>query len=272
VVGLRNERLTGDVALAAILATDADSGATVADARGALAAVATGDHPDDLDGIDDRYEAVATWSAAGLDRFDVVLRSRTGRWRLPPPALDAALPWTAYTNQPARRDAKTVVPDLRAQLRSTLPDHMVPTAFVMLDALPRTPNGKIDRNALPAPDRGRIEDAAELVAPEGDVERVIAGVWQDILALDAVGVETNLFHLGANSLMMVRASGRLGEALGRKVSVVEMFAYPTVRALAGHLGNGGRDAEASVQRSQDRAEARREAMRRRGGARPGRRP
>ena len=146
-----------------------------------------------------------------------------------------------YTNQPARRDAKTLAPELRAHLRSTLPDHMVPTAFVLLDALPRTPNGKIDRNALPAPDRSRVEDAETLVAAEGDLEETIATIWQDILSLDAVGVETNLFDLGANSLMMVRASSRLGEALGRKVSLVEMFGYPTVRSLAAHLGAGDGD-------------------------------
>jgi natural product biosynthesis luciferase-like monooxygenase protein len=268
VSSLRNDRLTRDAALAAVLA-GAETSGTVADLRSALASVPAGDHPDDLDSIDARYETMATWSDAGIDRFDVILRSRVGRWRIPPVAADPSLPWATYTNQPARHDTKTLVPELRAHLRSMLPDHMMPTAFVVLEALPRTPNGKIDRNALPAPDRSRIEDAAELVEPEGDIEVTIAAIWQDILSLDAVGVETNLFHLGANSLMMVRASSRLGDALGRRVSVVEMFAYPTVRALAGHLGNG--DDDATIQRSQDRAEARRQAMRRRGGTRPGRR-
>ena len=270
VTGLRNDRLVREAELGQLLA-GAPAG-TVADVRTALAAVPPGDHPDDLDGIDDRYDVAATWSAAGADRFDVVLRAKTARARIPAPGVDASLPWSAYTNQPARRDAKTLAPELRAHLRSSLPEHMVPTAFVLLDALPRTPNGKIDRNALPAPDRGRIEDAETLVAPASDIEVTIATIWQDILSLDAVGVETNLFDLGANSLMMVRASSRLGEALGRKVSLVEMFGYPTVRSLAAHLGGGDGDTEeAALSQSQDRAEARREAMRRRQEARAGRR-
>ncbi len=149
---------------------------------------------------------------------------------------------------------------------------MVPTAFVVLDALPRTPNGKIDRDALPAPDRSRVEDAEAMVAAEGDLEVTIATIWQDLLALDAVGVETNLFDLGANSLMMVRASSRIGEQLGRKVSVVELFGHPTVRALAAHLGNGdGNGDSEQLSKSQDRAKARREARGRRQGARAGRR-
>ncbi len=271
IAGLRNERLVREAELVRLLMASADSASTVADVRTALAAVPHGDHPDDLDTIDDRYDVAATWSAAGVDRFDVVLRSKTARVRIPAPAVDPARPWSAYTNQPARRDAKTLAPELRAHLRSTLPDHMVPTAFVLLDALPRTPNGKIDRNALPAPDRSRVEDAETLVAAEGDLEETIATIWQDILSLDTVGVETNLFDLGANSLMMVRASSRLGEALGRKVSLVEMFGYPTVRSLAAHLGDGDGDGEAALTQSQDRAEARREAMRRRQGARSGRR-
>ena len=271
ITGLRNERLVREAELVRLLEASTDSASSVADVRTALAAVPAGDHPDDLDAIDDRYDVAATWSAAGVDRFDVVLRSKTARVRIPPPPVDAALAWSGYTNQPARRDAKTLAPELRAHLRSTLPDHMVPTAFVLLDALPRTPNGKIDRNALPAPDRSRVEDAETLVAAEGDLEETIATIWQDILSLDTVGVETNLFDLGANSLMMVRASSRLGDALGRKVSLVEMFGYPTVRSLAAHLGAGDGDEEATLTQSQDRAEARREAMRRRQGARSGRR-
>ena len=202
----------------------------------------------------------------------MVLQLKSARVRTAPPAVDSTLPWSSYTNQPARRDATSLAPELRAHLRSALPDYMVPTAFVVLDALPRTPNGKIDRDALPAPDRNRVEDAEALVAAEGDLEVTIATIWQDLLALDAVGVETNLFDLGANSLMMVRASSRLGETLGRKVSVVELFGHPTVRALAAHLGDVDGNGESDqLSKSQDRAEARREARRRRQGARSGRR-
>ncbi len=149
---------------------------------------------------------------------------------------------------------------------------MVPTAFVLLDALPRTPNGKIDRNALPAPDRSRVEDAERARRRRRATSRSRSPrSGRTSSSLDAVGVETNLFDLGANSLMMVRASSRLGEALGRKVSLVEMFGYPTVRSLAAHLGGDGDGDEAALSQSQDRAEARREAMRRRQGARAGRR-
>ncbi len=269
VTGLRNARLTREAALAALLGADGEEGGTVADVRSVLTSVPSGDHPDELDAVDDRYDVTATWSEAGIDRFDLIFRARNGRWRRPAPAADPARPWSAYTNEPARRDSRALVPELRAHLRSTLPDHMMPTAIVLLDALPRTPNGKIDRNALPAPDRSRVEDVAEHVAPANDIEATIAAMWQDILALDSVSVETNLFHLGANSLMMVRASSRLTEALGHRVSVVEMFAYPTVRALARHLGDSADGEDASMQRSHDRADARRQAMRRRG-ARSGR--
>ena len=164
-----------------------------------------------------------------------------------------------------------MAPDLRAGLRATLPDYMIPTAFVILDALPRTPNGKIDRNALPAPDRGRVEGSEQVVAPSNDIEAAIAEVWRDILSLDAVSVETNLFDLGANSLMMVRASTRLSEVVGRRVSLVEMFGYPSVRALAEYLGDGDTGGTA-IKQSQDRAQTRREAMQRRREARGGRRP
>ena len=264
VVGLRNDRLVRERELVRLLADGAVTSESVSDLRSRLAAIAPGDHPDDLDNVDSRYEVTATWSAAGVDRFDVLLRSKTSRLRIPAPVVDTTLAWSAYANQPARRDAKSLAPELRAHLRSTLPDHMVPTAFVILDALPRTPNGKIDRNALPAPDRSRIEGSEALVAPTTPIEVTIATIWQDILSLDSVGVEANLFDLGANSLMMVRASSRLSEALGRRVSLVEMFGYPTVGSLAAHLdGVGDAEETAALSQSQERAESRKELLRRR---------
>lgn len=280
VVGLPNARLVREARLVALLA-GASADETAAGVRAALADGDPGVHPDDVVAavqaeVGDGYDVDAVWSASGVDRFDLVVRARHAAPAATPAASPVpARPWTDYTNRPAQRTGASLVPELRRELRTVLPDFMVPSAFVVLDALPRTPNGKIDRNALPAPDRGRQEgDAA--AAPSSELERAIAEVWQDMLSLDAVGVDTNLFDLGANSLMMVKASARLADALGRVVSLVDLFRYPTVRALAAHLGEGGGEAEAEVIRgSQDRAQARRDAMARRrdarAGARPGRR-
>ncbi len=278
VVGLRNARLVREAELARLLDTP-DGPATVAALRAVLAAVPAGIHPDEAIELASRvagpgYSVDAVWSAEGADRFDLLVRSHAAVGVTAPPTL-VPRPWADYTNRPARRTAASLGPDLRSALRGVLPDFMVPSAFVVLDALPRTPNGKIDRNALPAPDRGRSEGEAT-AAPANELERAIATVWQDMLSLDAVGVETNLFDLGANSLMMVKASARLAGSLGRTVSLVDLFRYPTVRALAAHLVDAGGEADAEVLNdSQDRAQARKDAMARRrdarAGARPGRR-
>jgi hypothetical protein len=263
VAGLRNDRLVREAALLRDLA-DAPPNRSVSELRTALTRVEHAMHPDDLASLDGRYDVAVTFAPDALDEVDALFLARADRVRVAAPTVDTAQPWSAYTNQPARRDAATLAPELRAHLRASLPDHMVPSAFVVLDALPRTPNGKIDRNALPAPDRGRVEGDDEVVAPATAIEVIITTIWQDILSLDAVSVETNLFVLGANSLMMVRASTRLSEALGRRVSLVDMFGYPTVRALAAHLeGTSGEHDSAALEMSHERGESRKELMRRR---------
>ena len=271
VTGVVNDRLVRETQLVRLL-TDPDSTlVSVADVRSALGTVTPGVHPHDLEALHPDYHVDLEWSHSGPDRFDVVLRSRLVPSEQATPFVAANLPWSAYTNQPAVKGLQNLVPELRNHLRTSLPDYMVPTAFVVLDALPRTPNGKIDRNALPAPDRSRVEGTTA-VAPESDIERTIAGVWQDMLALDAVGVETNLFDLGANSLMMVQANSRLREALSRNVSLVEMFRFPTVRSLAEHLDGGSEQVAVAMQSSQDRGQTRKDAMQRRREARQGARP
>ena len=106
------------------------------------------------------------------------------------------------------------VPELWQHLSKTLPEHMVPSAFVLLDALPLTPNGKIDRGAWPTPDRARPKTASAAAPPGNDFERVIASVLQALLAIDVVGLDDNFFDLGANSLSMVQASVRLRSSWG----------------------------------------------------------
>ncbi|WP_437715402.1 amino acid adenylation domain-containing protein [Sorangium sp. So ce448] len=125
--------------------------------------------------------------------------------------------------------------DVRASLRQRLPEYMMPSAFVTLDALPLTVSGKIDRRSLPAPPSQRQEQRAAFAAPQGDVEARIAEVMQRELGLDRVGRDDNFFDLGGNSLLIARVQGKLLETLGREVPIVALFAHPTVAALAAYV-------------------------------------
>ncbi len=129
--------------------------------------------------------------------------------------------------------------ELREHLRRTLPDYMIPAAFVALDVFPLTPSGKVDRKSLPAPEGSR-ETAVETVyaVPRTELERTIAGIWRDALKLDRVGVGDNFFDLGGHSLLAAQVHARLGEVLGREVALVDLFRYPTVASLAAFLGGG----------------------------------
>ncbi|HEX6293450.1 MAG TPA: phosphopantetheine-binding protein, partial [Herpetosiphonaceae bacterium] len=124
--------------------------------------------------------------------------------------------------------------ELRTYLKDRLPDYMVPSAFVVLDALPLTANGKLDRRALPEPE-GQRPAAIEYVAPQTDIERAVAQVWQDVLGLDKVGLYDNFFDLGGHSLLMVQIHSKLRNALGTDISMVDLFTYPTVSTIAQHL-------------------------------------
>jgi amino acid adenylation domain-containing protein len=131
--------------------------------------------------------------------------------------------------------AGTSAPLLRQALRDRLPAYMVPSAFVLLPRLPITPNGKIDRRALPPP----VEEAAEardLAAPESAVEERIAAVWREVLGVEKVGVTDNFFDVGGHSLLLVRLHSRLQEELGREISLLELFNHPNIRSQADHLG------------------------------------
>jgi amino acid adenylation domain-containing protein len=120
---------------------------------------------------------------------------------------------------------------LRAHLRRRLPEHMVPSAFVSLAALPVTPNGKVDRRALPAPAEVR-EGRARYVAPRTPTEELLAGAWAEVLGVERVGVEDDAFALGAHSLAAMRVASRVREALGVELPLAAIFDHPTVAALA----------------------------------------
>jgi len=124
-----------------------------------------------------------------------------------------------------------LVGELRALLRARLPEYMVPTALVVLEAFPRTPNGKIDRAALPVPERSRPAQRAE-VAPRTRTEEILAGIWAEVLGLERVGVEDDFFDLGGHSLMAARLMAKLRTATGLDLPLRNLFERPTVAALA----------------------------------------
>jgi non-ribosomal peptide synthetase component F len=156
----------------------------------------------------------------------------------------------------------TAASTLRRFLQDRLPDHMIPSAYVALDELPRNTQGKIDRAALPRPSGERqTEDA--YVAPLAGVEQAIAAIWADVLGVNRVGATDNFFDQGGHSLLLLRVHARLQKELGGTLTVVDLFRYPTVRALAERLGRPAAAADASVQRAKDRAAQQREALQRR---------
>ena len=130
--------------------------------------------------------------------------------------------------------AKIAIADLREALSRTLADYMIPGAFVVLDALPLTPNGKLDRKALPDPGEDAVV-SREYAAPANETERVIVGIWQELLDLPRIGRNDHFFELGGNSLVALQLVSRLRQALGVELALRELFARPTVAALAERL-------------------------------------
>ncbi|MCC3418010.1 MAG: amino acid adenylation domain-containing protein, partial [Microcoleus sp. PH2017_07_MST_O_A] len=146
-------------------------------------------------------------------------------------------------------------------LKQKLPDYMVPSSFVFLPNFPLTPNGKVDRKALPEPEAINPELSATYVAPQTEIEQNIATVWQQLLHLEKVGVDDNFFDLGGHSLLMAQAHSQLREVVDRDVSIVEMFKYPTIRSLAKYLSEEPEE-QSSVGSSQERIKKQKDAMNR----------
>ncbi|QKV91249.1 non-ribosomal peptide synthase/polyketide synthase [Streptomyces sp. NA02950] len=124
---------------------------------------------------------------------------------------------------------------LREALGRTLPAHMVPAAYVPLDAWPLTANGKLDRAALPAPGADTFATSGERIIPRTPAERTVAAVWAQVLGAGEVGAEDNFFALGGDSILAIRVASRLRTAFGAEVSPRALFTHATVAALAAEL-------------------------------------
>ncbi|MFD3938772.1 amino acid adenylation domain-containing protein [Streptomyces sp. NPDC058611] len=242
VVGVPNARLTGEAA-AACEPDGEDSAApgTAALDPGALRAWAAGHG----------WDAVATWSAEAVDRFEVVLQRAapqtglitTGTYR--PAAGERPL-----VNDPAAGGAVTaLLPVLRAYLRDALPEYMVPAAIVPIAGVPLTDNGKPDRRALPVPD---YSAAGAGRAPSTPEEESLCALFAAVLGLDQVGVDDNFFSIGGHSLLATRLVSRIRAVHGVEIPIRVVFQEPTAAALAAHL-TAGSDVRPPL-RPQDRPE------------------
>jgi amino acid adenylation domain-containing protein len=135
--------------------------------------------------------------------------------------------------------------DLRSFLKEKLPEHMVPALFVLLDALPLMPNGKVDRRALPAPDRARPESEKAFAAPRDDLELQLTRIWEEILGVRPIGVRDNFFELGGHSLLAARLFASIENRLGKKLPLATVFQGATVEHLAGILRQDAKPAPQS---------------------------
>jgi amino acid adenylation domain-containing protein len=124
------------------------------------------------------------------------------------------------------------IADLRRHLGQTLPEYMLPSHFVRLDALPLTTNGKVDRRALPAPTSENSESERQRVAPRTDDEKALARIWSELLKVETIGVDDEFFALGGHSLLAIRALSRIRDQFGVEIPLQAMFAQPTIAGLA----------------------------------------
>ncbi|RMD89983.1 MAG: amino acid adenylation domain-containing protein [Calditrichaeota bacterium] len=161
-----------------------------------------------------------------------------------------------------KKGEKCTINVLRNFLKDKLPEYMIPSAYVFLEKFPLTPNGKVDRKSLPVPEGVRPALKEAYIAPRTELERIIAEVWKEVFQVDRVGLNDNFFDLGGHSLLLTQVHSKLQYIFNTKISMIDMFKYPTVSSLADFLSNG-ENVSTVFQQSQDRANIRRELMQRR---------
>lgn len=137
----------------------------------------------------------------------------------------------------SKDDRQVPVDQLRTHLAAKLPDYMVPTLWVQLDTMPLTPNGKVDRAALPAPDTAGVDRKGRYVSPRTKIEQQLVDIWQQLLQAERIGIHDNFFELGGHSLLAVRLLAEIDERTGIDLALPVLFEAPTVAQLAEAMGH-----------------------------------
>jgi microcystin synthetase protein McyA len=253
ICGLRNRRLLRDLTAARLI--EAAAGLETAESlrRGIEMMEVDGEDPDALEMLAARhgYEVCSTWASGHAEgRFDAEFLScheaATGKLhsvKAPRIATLAASPSGSvaeWANDPlASALEQQLVAELRDHVKQKLPAYMIPSAVVIMDEFPLSPNGKLDRRLLPLPGLA-AQVSGSYEAPEGEIETVLAGIWQRLLGLDAIGRQDNFFELGGHSLLIVQMIDQLS-GLGLHVDLRDVFESPTLTALASTLSRHALD-------------------------------
>lgn len=217
------------------------------------------------------YAGYVSWSRGRFkDRMDVVYQRCSAPSLAGLPVIENTLegpirPWQDYANDPLRSQrSHELESQLRGYLAERLPDYMLPAKLILIDQLPLTPSGKVNRRVLPDPSNHRPELETALVAPQTEAERQIAQVWREALELDAVGIHDNFFDLGGNSLLLTHVLNRLAPLFGPEASVLSLIEHPTIHALARSLGRSPTQSEEAYEpaASRGRRQAQQASLRR----------
>jgi len=181
------------------------------------------------------YKVDISWSASNCEgRYDVVFVSQE--------AVDKKInfsrkmhlrSWQSYANNPLQmKAARKLVPQLQTYLAQRLPDYMIPSTFVVLDALPLTANGKVDRRALPKVELGKLEWAGTYAAPRTPIEEMLVKIFAEVLGLKQVGIHDNFFELGGHSLLATQFISRVRDSLHLELPLHTIFEAPTIAKLS----------------------------------------
>lgn len=188
------------------------------------------------------YQVSISWSTQGESgEYDVLISremQKTSRLQSLPTSLPArekrpSTRWLSYANNPLQgKMTQTWLPHLRHYLEGCLPEYMIPAQFVVLDSLPRTSHGKVDRRALPASNGIQVSREGTFVAPQTPLQEQLAAIWEELLHLSPIGIYDNFFELGGHSLLATQLIAYLRSMFQVEIPLRHLFEKPTLAELA----------------------------------------
>jgi amino acid adenylation domain-containing protein len=194
-----------------------------------------GIEPEDLWELGEELSCSVEFQLLNDFYYDVIFipGSKKGKVEYKFDSTESKKPLKSCANNPVHAKLTSqIVPRLREYLGGKLPDYMVPSAFVLLDSIPLTPNGKINRKALPDPEKIGIRANSEHIAPRDDIEKRLAKTWQTLLGINKIGIRDNFFQSGGHSLLAVSLVSRINKEFETELPLASLFKSPTIEEFA----------------------------------------